>query len=335
MTGLSRGQIFETRLDDLFRHRVFDISTIEESILEARKVYHRVDDAVARTLDVSIFSEDSIFSDIQFIDFYRYCEVELDEIFDFLETRAPWIRPADTGRSTNCLVNDVGIYVHKKERGYHNYALPYSWDVRIGHKNREAALHELDDELDVARIHGMLDEIGYHPKPAGTEPQLTAYFTSCAPIPVDELRAYMAERLPADMVPANFVAMDELPLGDSGKVDRSALPLPAVIREQYAANSEPPVTDVEEQLAKIWCEVLQQEEIGRNDNFFDHGGVSLGAIQVISRVRDMFGVELPVQTFFSAPTVAEVAQHIEEFLIADIAAMSDAEVERLLREEAV
>jgi amino acid adenylation domain-containing protein len=196
VTGLSRGQIFETRLDDLFRHRVFDIETIEKSILEARKVYHRVDDAVARTLDVEIFSDDSIFKEIQFVDFYRYCEVELDEIYDFLETRAPWIRPSDTGRSTNCLVNDVGIYVHKKERGYHNYALPYSWDVRIGHKNREAALYELDDELDVARIYTMLDEIGYHPKAASSEPQLTAYFTSRNPVTTDELRKYMATRVP-------------------------------------------------------------------------------------------------------------------------------------------
>ena len=55
----------------------------------------------------------------------------------------------------------------------------------------------------------------------------------------------------------------------------------------------------------------------------------------MSRVRDMFGVELPVQTFFSAPTVAAVAQNIEELLVADIAAMSDEEVARLLREEAV
>jgi acyl carrier protein len=127
--------------------------------------------------------------------------------------------------------------------------------------------------------------------------------------------------------------MDNLPLSSSGKVDRSALPLPRNISEQHAAKSEPPVTEIEKQLASIWCEVLGQDSIGRNDNFFDHGGVSLGAIQVMARVRDMFGIELPVQTFFSAPTIAAVAQNIEELLVADIAAMSDDEVEHFLREE--
>ena len=69
-------------------------------------------------------------------------DVELAELYDFLERRAPWVRPADTGRSTNCLVNAAGIHVHTTERGYHNYAEPYSWDVRLGHKTRDGAREE-------------------------------------------------------------------------------------------------------------------------------------------------------------------------------------------------
>lgn len=334
VTGLSRGQIFETRLDDLYRHRIFDVGTIEKAILEARKVYHRVDDAVARTLDVEIFADDTVLNDIQFVDFYRYCDVDLDEIYDYLDKRAPWVRPSDTGRSTNCLINDVGIYVHRKERGFHNYALPYSWDVRIGHKTREAALYELDDELDVARIQTILDEVGYHPKQSSSEPQLTAYFTSDSAVPASELRTFLAESLPDEMVPTIFVHLEELPLSSTGKVDRQALPAPKEQAEERHKVYDPPETDIEKQLAELWSEALERDDIGRHDNFFDHGGVSLGAIQIMSRVRESFGVELPVHTFFSAPTIAAVAQSIEELLVADIESMSDAEVERLLREDA-
>jgi hypothetical protein len=69
-------------------------------------------------------------------------------MYRYLDQNAPWVRPSDTGRSTNCLINDAGIYIHKKERGFHNYALPYSWDVRMGHKTRAETIHELNDDLD-------------------------------------------------------------------------------------------------------------------------------------------------------------------------------------------
>ena len=71
------------------------------------------------------------------------------------------MRPSDTGRSTNCRINEVGIYVHQKERGFHNYALPYSWDVRMGLKTRHEAMDELRDDLDVGNIRRILSEIGY------------------------------------------------------------------------------------------------------------------------------------------------------------------------------
>ena len=112
-------------------------------------------------MDVFLFLSDSLFEHIEFVDFYRYCDVSLEEVYAYLDTHAPWVRPSDTGRSTNCLINDAGIYVHKKRRGFHNYALPYSWDVRMGHKTRTEALKELDDNIDLAKVEGMLAQIGY------------------------------------------------------------------------------------------------------------------------------------------------------------------------------
>ncbi|MEM9055973.1 MAG: amino acid adenylation domain-containing protein [Pseudomonadota bacterium] len=332
VTGLSRGQIFETRLDDLFRHRILETEAIEKAIIEARKVYHRIDDAVAQSLDVDIFKDDAIFTDIRFIDFYRYCDVGLDEIYDYLSTRAPWIRPADTGRSTNCLINDAGIYVHRTERGYHNYALPYSWDVRLGHKERDAALYELNDELDNARVRRILDEVGYTPKPALTESRLVAYYTSDAPLPAARLRAALAEALPDEMMPTTFMHLDALPVNAVGKIDRSALPEPDDVRTASSdAPFEPLSGEVEEMLGEIWSEALSITRVGARDNFFDLGGVSMSAVRTLADIREAFGVELPIETFYNAPTVADTARAIEDLLIAEIEQMSDEEVAQQLQ----
>jgi hypothetical protein len=85
-------------------------------------------------LDATMFEDDAVFDKVQFVDFYRYSDVSLEDMLIYLDEKVGWIRPTDTGRSTNCLINQLGIYVHKKEKGYSNYSLPYSWDVRLGHK---------------------------------------------------------------------------------------------------------------------------------------------------------------------------------------------------------
>ena len=89
-------------------------------------------------------------------------------MLSYLEQKVTWVRPKDTGRSTNCLINDVGIFIHQQERGFHNYALPYSWDVRMGHKDREAAMEELDDQIDEDNVRTILEEIGYDAERSGS-----------------------------------------------------------------------------------------------------------------------------------------------------------------------
>ena len=143
VTGLSRGQLFETRLNLGLFHGNRSDEEIDRTVLQARKAYHRRNDAVTKCLGNEEFLDDDIFERIQLVDFYRYWSASLTEMLDFLQTQATWKRPSDTGRSTNCLINDVGIYVHRKERGFHNYAVPYSWDVRLHQKERDQAIHEL------------------------------------------------------------------------------------------------------------------------------------------------------------------------------------------------
>ena len=224
VTGLSRGQLLETRVADLLRRRVYDPERIEETILAARKTYHRIDDAVSRNLDVRIFEDDAVLDSIEFVDFYRYVDVPLEELLRYIGEHTPWIRPSDTGRSTNCRINEAGIYVHKMERGFHNYSEPYSWDVRLGHKQRDEALAELDDRIDVSVVQGILQEVGYRPKPRSRPDGLTAYYVSPRELSSSELRAFLSKTLPQDVLPTAFVRLERMPLTINGKIDRDALP---------------------------------------------------------------------------------------------------------------
>lgn len=338
VTGLSRGQMFETRLSmPLFSDPSFRVDKVDRAVLQARKAYHRMDDVVAQRLDVAFLQDDAVFDGVRFVDFYRYCDASLAEVMRYLREHTPWIRPEDTGRSTNCLINDVGIYVHKWERGYHNYALPYSWDVRLGHKTRSAALDELDDAIDETRVHQILDEIGYavaqRDWTGSSDRQLVAYYVSRSPLMADALRDHLARSLPAHMLPEHFVPLPEVPRTPNGKVDRKALPNPLAENAAAEAPHADPQTAVEEVLATLWRDALGLERVSTRANFIDLGGTSLPAIQIIARISQEFDIELPLRTFFAAPTIAELAEEIEEILIREIEALSDEEAALLAEEQ--
>ncbi|MGH7506105.1 MAG: amino acid adenylation domain-containing protein [Longimicrobiales bacterium] len=339
VTGLSRGQFFETRLtEELFVDETIDADRIDRIVLEARKAYHRSDDAVAELLRTDDFRQDAIFEEVGFLDFYRYCDVELDEMLAYLGQHVPWIRPADTGRSTNCLINQAGIFVHLRERGFHNYAFPYSWDVRVGHKDRDAALAELRDEIDPYEVRRILTEIGYTApvaSPAGdAEVRLVGYYVAADPLPPESLRAHLARILPEPMIPQHFVRVERIPLTASGKVDRRALPDPDATRPLLPTVYLAPRTPLEERVERIWADVLRLERVGVEDGFLDLGGNSLLAIQVIARVNQAFDVDLPLRSAFEASTVAALARLVEDALLAEVAAMTDEEAERLAVGEA-
>ncbi|MFY0591783.1 amino acid adenylation domain-containing protein [Roseivirga sp.] len=318
VTGLSRGQFFETRLtEELFRDDKADLAKIDQIILEARKSYHRVDDAVKRLLDVSAFDDDAVFDQVKFIDFYRYTDVSLDEMLHFLDEKVSWIRPTDTGRSTNCLINQAGIHVHKKERGYSNYAFPYSWDVRLGHKTRDASLEEINEVIDEPEVERILKEIGYseaREKDEDTK-HLVAYYVSKEPLDDFELKSYLQNHLPDYMVPVQFIHLHKLPLTENGKVDRQALPLPENVRRITEVGYIAPRTDIEEALADIWSEVLNIDKIGVHDKFLELGGSSLAAIRVISRANEAFELDLPLNLAFNKPTIAAFAEYVRETIM--------------------
>jgi acyl carrier protein len=203
--------------------------------------------------------------------------------------------------------------------------------VRIGHKTRVAALDELNDQIDLHAVRRILTEIGYEEalrEDDQTEARLAAYYVSAEPLTASELRAHLAERLPAYMLPSHFVRLDRLPLTPHGKLDRAALPSPEASRPELAAAYVAPRGVVEERIAAIWADVLKVARIGARDEFLDLGGHSLVAIQIISRVNQAFGVDLPLASAFEASTVAALARLVEEILLREIEALSDEEVER-------
>ncbi|HEX6045328.1 MAG TPA: amino acid adenylation domain-containing protein [Pyrinomonadaceae bacterium] len=127
-----------------------------------------------------------------------------------------------------------------------------------------------------------------------------------------QLRSFMKARLPEHMVPASFVILDALPLLANGKIDRRALPAPEAARPDLPHPFVAPKTPVETSLAGIWSDLLGLPQVGINDNFFDLGGHSLMTTQLISRVRELFKVEVPLRQVFQQPTIAELAIVIDE-----------------------
>ncbi|MEU7229015.1 amino acid adenylation domain-containing protein [Streptomyces chrestomyceticus] len=140
---------------------------------------------------------------------------------------------------------------------------------------------------------------------AGQDKQLHAYLVLEDDGTVDGCRDHVRRELPHHMVPSEFIVLDRLPLTSNGKVDRPTL---AGLRaERSTAVAVAPRTDAERVLAEIWAEVLGLDSVGVTDRFFDIGGNSLRAIQVLARVRGRLGADPGLERFFSHPTVAGLA----------------------------
>ncbi len=311
VTGLSRGQLFETRLiPQQFDERRFDPDAIDRAVVEARKSYHRSEDKINRLLDTSVFESDDVFEQVEYVDFYRYLDVELEDMLAYLDSQAPWVRPADTGRSTNCLINAAGIFTHQQEQGYHNYAEPYAWDVRLGHKTRAEAMAELDDELNIDEVSSMLATVGYEPRDRSI---LTAWLEvdSGKTLVPSELTSYLAHRLPTHAIPSAFVTCDSLPSTSNGKLDVGALPAPERMHRGGPAIYVSPESEIEQTVVAVWERVLRLQPIGLDDDFFVLGGDSLGALEVASVLEEELGHRVDDAAVFINSTPRQLAEVIE------------------------
>jgi amino acid adenylation domain-containing protein len=145
---------------------------------------------------------------------------------------------------------------------------------------------------------------------AGSDARLVAYLTvdtGVAPPEPDELRSFVSEHVPAYMIPAAWVVVDEFLVTPNGKVNMAALPEPEWDRSAATDEFVAPRTETELAIAAVWKDVLSIDEIGVNDNFFALGGHSLLGMQVLSRLRQEFDVDLGLRALFDGPTIAGLA----------------------------
>jgi amino acid adenylation domain-containing protein len=261
---------------------------------------------------------------------------------------ADWVRADDEGPTT------VGAWREHAASTIANGAEPEAvwetaeamgYDAHLGRSGGERqfdALFRPRGSLPVATGWQRPDPAGQTRRQQTNDPQKSEAAQTLVP----SLREYLRERVPEYMVPGSFVVLDSLPLTPNGKVDRRSLPNPDRIRPELDSAYVAPTTPAEQSLARIWAELLNVERIGVRDNFFELGGHSLLAMRVISRVRDVFRVQLPLRKLFEFPTVASLARSIEEHQVmeaepeitpvaselqgSDVDALSDEQVHALL-----
>lgn len=175
-------------------------------------------------------------------------------------------------------------------------------------------------EAAVSRLDGIRDAAVVAREDQSGQVELVAYFTAPAPYPSTfDLRAGLARDLPAYMIPARFVALDEIPRLPSGKVDRPSLADPATVVRPAVTDTPEDSTPLTRDLSKIFADVLDLSAVGSGDDFFHLGGHSLSAMRVVSRVSRQYDVDLPPNALTSWPTARQLADALEGELQGSVA----------------
>jgi len=257
-------------------------------------------------------------------------------------TEAAFFRDPRGGNSRLYLTGDLGM-MHPDGCLIHMGRKDFQVKIRgnrVEVTEIEAGLLKLES-VQAAVVHAQADDAGGQ--------RLVAYVVPAegkAPT-IGDLRGALALTLPDYMIPSAFVFMDAIPVVPNGRVDRRALPLPGNSRPTLGVSYMVPRTPIEEELVKIWTEVLSLNKVGIHDNFFDLGGHSLAATRILSRVINKFQLQIPLQSLFAARTIAELAKVILEHqdektgavelerLLVELESNSEEEVRRLLDEENV
>ncbi|MET0395794.1 MAG: non-ribosomal peptide synthetase, partial [Longimicrobiaceae bacterium] len=213
-------------------------------------------------------------------------------------------RTGDLGRRrSDGEIEFLGRADHQvKVRGYRVELGEIEAVLRMHEQVREAVVLQREDAPGQQRL------VAYVVPEAGVE-------VAAADVAVAELRRHVAEQVPEYMVPGAFVVMEQLPIMANGKVDRRLLPAPESGSEREYVE---PRTVMEELVAGIFAELLGLERVGAEDNFFQLGGHSLMATQVVSRLRDALEIEVPLRAVFELRTVEALARTVEDQLFGDL-----------------
>jgi amino acid adenylation domain-containing protein len=168
--------------------------------------------------------------------------------------------------------------------------------------------------------------------PIDGEKHMIAFVTAKEQLSLTPLRAHLKNILPEHMIPEAFVQIDSIPLNENGKADKRSLAARTVQALRPDNAYQPPSGELEEKLVHIWQESLSVDRIGVNDDFFALGGHSIKVMEVIMKIQQEYGIHLPIKSFFSNPTIADLAREINiiKWAQQDDAAYSGAEVETII-----
>jgi amino acid adenylation domain-containing protein len=222
-------------------------------------------------------------------------------------TDAVFLRDEQGGGACIYLTGDLGV---RSKDGALTHVGRRDFQVKI----RGYRVDVFEIEIALRALEGVDDVIVVGESIGTGERRLVAYFVPSrgAGITVAQMRARLAQVLPAFMVPSVFVSMDALPRTPGGKTDRLNLPPVPARRPDPDMPYVPPGPGVEEEIARIWADVLALDRVGSHDDFFALGGDSVRAMQVVVRIRQTLGVDVDLERFFEGPTVARTAHLVVE-----------------------
>lgn len=329
VSGLSRGQICDTKLYDILKQDVLTVEEIKQKMFEQRCLYYANREYTLGKLCNQYTIGEEVLKQVEWVDFYQYCNVTKDEILAYLQKKAySWNLPTNTGAcSTNCMINDVGIYIQRKRVGYDNYTFSDSWDVRLGHITLQQSFEKTANEIDVNRVHDIMDRFGMEEDIVSVEnsipkKSLVAYYIAEKTIDEQLLFKYLRSMLTDAHLPTEFCRLDQIPMNTNGKVDVSLLPKTAsVTSRKYEAFEDV----IELQVAQIWSEILGREAFNRNDNFLSVGGQSLQIMTMISKISDTFNVVIPLEELFNNASISAISTYIKNNLYLEVDCITKAE----------
>ncbi len=312
---LSRGQIIENKLLMLLRQGITELSKLEKMSEEIQKSLSSIDPTIFKAIDSPYIYNGSLYSQVKFIDFYRYCNVNRSEILEALSRfNSFWIgKDGPSVYSTNCPVKALGDHYHLQEKSYSYYGLATAWEVRLGHQSIEQGQKDLEDTITLSALNRFCSKRGISPpldKGSIDERYLCGYYVAAEEIPTIKWKEYLSRYLPTYSIPSRFVRLNEIPLARNGKVDRSQLPEP--VEPPTNRELEEPTDVIEMALVEVWRRFLPSQQIGVRDSFFDLGGNSILLIQVHVQLERLYPNVLKVADLFTYTTIQELADVIRQ-----------------------
>ncbi|HEY9852905.1 MAG TPA: thioesterase domain-containing protein, partial [Leptolyngbyaceae cyanobacterium] len=220
---------------------------------------------------------------------------------------ARWLRnkesPKTVGRMQEILQDAAEIDIDPQDWWDLETAIPYKVEITWSNQTDTGDYDVLFIRHDIDAIVDFPEKVCQFCDRYTNNPLQSQFATQL----ISELRQYLKQTLPDYMIPAAFVPLEKLPINSNGKVDRRSLPSLDEDLIHSPSTTSAPSTETETTLIDIWQELLRLKSVSVRDNFFELGGHSLLATQMTSRVRDKFGLELPLKSVFEAPTIAQLA----------------------------